>query len=270
MLWILFHESSSTNSLIYRDESEQVLVDCSSNIDSNVFIPQSVTEIFGESSENYAFRNCKSSIKTLQFAENSQVVSIGLYSFYDTILESVNLSECKNLNYLNESVFESCRLRSIILPPHISKIGEKCFRFCGYIISIQLPNEIIYIGGSAFRGCVSLASIEIPEKVIEIGRYAFESCTYLTNVIIANRVTKIGYFAFGNCVFLRSIIIPENVTEIRGAAFFFCQALSNIEIKGKLMSINPSTFYRCTLLKSIKIPESVTIIDTYAFRLCKN
>ena len=125
MLCILTYQCLSIGHLIYRDESNTVVVGCSADFSGEILIPQNVTKIYSDDSNNYAFKNCKDSITSLKFEENSEIVSIGYRSFYDTNLESANLSACKKLTLLNSSVFYYCYyLKSVILPPNISSIGD--------------------------------------------------------------------------------------------------------------------------------------------------
>ena len=97
MFYFLVYLSYSTGLFGYRDSSNKDLVNCSSEIGSDVVIPSTVVHIYSQGSTDFAFKNCRYVIRSLRFEENSQIVSIYSHSFRDSYLESVNLSECKKL-----------------------------------------------------------------------------------------------------------------------------------------------------------------------------
>lgn len=64
----------------------------------------------------------------------------------------------------------------------IVQIGEKAFKDCKSLVSIELPNSLTSIEHAAFGGCTSLKSITIPNSVTSIGEYAFEGCSGLMSI----------------------------------------------------------------------------------------
>ncbi len=118
--------------VIYRDTSYSV-----TNIADDAFyycsnltsieIPASVTEIYG-----YAFADCIN-LKTVTFAENSQLASIGSYAF------------------------DGCTsLASITIPASVTSIGYGAFRGCTSLASITIPSSVTKIGSYAFKDCSNL------------------------------------------------------------------------------------------------------------------
>lgn len=96
-------------------------------------------------------------------------------------------------------------LTSIEIPPSVTNISSKAFRFSGLSTddmeglvviddvlytykgtmpentSIEIPKNIRIIADSAFSGCSGLTSIEIPSSVTSIGSYAFDGTTWYNN-----------------------------------------------------------------------------------------
>ncbi len=56
------------------------------------------------------------------------------------------------------------------------------------------------IGNRTFKGCDSLTSINLPDSVTNIGDCALMGCKSLTNINIPNSVTNIGHAAFAFCI----------------------------------------------------------------------
>ena len=126
------------------------------------------------------------------------------------------------------------------------------------------------IGDRTFKGCYSLTSINIPDGVTNIGDFAFTGCRSLTCINIPSRVTNIGEGAFAFCISLTNIDIPNNVTNIGEGAFYFCKSLTNINIPNNVTNIGDKTFHNCCSLTNINIPSGVTNIGVYAFSWCKS
>ncbi len=91
---------------------------------SEVTIPSTVTEIRAR-----AFENCRK-LKTIHFAANSQLQTIGDWAFYN----------CHNL-------------RSLVLPEGVTTIGDAAFYGCNYLTEITLPSTMQKLADNAFALC---------------------------------------------------------------------------------------------------------------------
>ena len=152
----------------------------------------------------------------------------------------------------------------------VKVIGNRTFKGCDSLTSINLPDSVTNIGDYALMGCKSLTNINIPNSVTNIGHAAFAFCRSLTNINIPNNVTNIGEGAFYFCKSLTNINIPNNVTNIGDKTFHNCCSLTNINIPSGVTNIGVYAFANCLLLTSINIPDGVTNIGHAAFGRCKS
>ena len=93
-------------------------------------IPKNVVNIRKGDSEDYAFLQSKNTLTKIWFEENSQLKTIGDYSFYlcSNVL-SVDLSNCLLCEIIGYCAFAYCKsLNELILPPNINNIGGNVFR----------------------------------------------------------------------------------------------------------------------------------------------
>ena len=162
---------------------------------------------------SYAFNN-SGSLKTVIFAEGSQLTDIGERAFnLCKELASVNLEECTKLESIGNSAFRSCALTAITIPASVISIDEFAFNNCSNLATINLVegSQLETIGNSAFRSC-PLTSLLIPAKVTTIGEYAFYNYSQTldthsqlkTVYVLPATVPTLGNRAFddnGNCDF---------------------------------------------------------------------
>jgi len=97
-----------------------------------ILIPASTTDI-----EMRAFENCRS-LKTINFGENSQLKTIGNWSFY----------ACHALENIN-------------IPTGVTTIGDGAFWSCDYLKNVNLPSSILSIGDNSFEACKSISKIKV-------------------------------------------------------------------------------------------------------------
>jgi hypothetical protein len=79
-------------------------------------------------------------------------------------------------------MFESARLRHIVIPDGIQVVSERAFFNCEYLVSVTfVGSSLKVIEAEAFSGCV-MPSITFPTSLTRIGPFAFRNCPFLRQV----------------------------------------------------------------------------------------
>ncbi|MDR2047515.1 MAG: leucine-rich repeat protein [Clostridiales bacterium] len=101
------------------------------------------------------------------FSEESQLASIGSYSFYNT------------------------SLKEIFLPPQLTSMGTYAFAENKSVISVAFAEDsvITSIPSSAFANCTSLYSAELPASLTGISSLAFNGTPSLKKVVLKSYVS---------------------------------------------------------------------------------
>ena len=162
------------------------------------------------------------------------------------------------------------KLKTVVIPEGVKRIGERAFYMCGTLTSVTIPNSVTSIGDEAFFRCSGLTSVTIPDGVTSIGDWVFSGCSGLTSITIPDNVTSVGEWAFSYCSGLTSITIPDNVTSVGEWAFSYCSGLTNVTIGNSVASIGKYAFSECSGLTSVTIPYNVTNIGSGVFDRCNN
>ena len=172
---------------------------------------------------------------------------------------------------VGERAFRDCdNLISINIPDTVTTIGFRAFDGCSSLINATIPNTATNLGEGVFRGCSSLQKVILPKGITSINESFFGGCESLANITIPDSVTSIGHSAFSGCSSLETIVLPENVTIIDTFAFNNCKSLKNITIPNNVTTIGGYTFQECTSLTEIIIPNKVTSIGYNAFSDCQS
>ena len=290
-----------------------------STIEPDVSIHETITvdgvDYSTKSIKQDALSNC-SRLESITIP--SSVTDIGANAFWGSGLKTVTFAEDSGITSIGPNTFSNCAyLETITIPSSVTSIGENAFSNCAYLENITIPSSVTSIGMNAFIRCTSLESIRIPSSVTSIGegafvfsglntvtfeedstitsipKDAFGSCTSLKSITIPASVTNIGDGAFWGsgrntetftvtfeegskltsipkdmvtrCTSLKSITIPPGVTSIGENAFGGCLKLNSVTIPSNVTSIGENAFSGCTELKDIEIPDSVKSIGGYAF-----
>ena len=78
----------------------------------------------------------------------------------------------------------------------VKVIGNRTFKGCDSLTSINIPNSVTNIGNEAFYNCSSLISINIPDSVTNIGKSAFWGCYNLPYKIESDIINRFGEKVF--------------------------------------------------------------------------
>lgn len=157
-------------------------------------------------------------LKTVVFAENSNIISIGANAFSRNKLASINLGACTNLTTIGHGAFGYCSdLTSVSIPDGVTELADGLFMTSTNLTSVTFSN-VTKIGTGVFRE-TSLESVDLA-GVTEIGSMAFNQ-SHIKNLTIPASVKSIGGEAFESCTYLESITFAANgsLTEIQGSTF---------------------------------------------------
>ena len=214
--------------------------------------------------------NIHSNVKSISFAHNSIVESIGDYAFYgQSKLDRIDIPN--TVKSIGDSAFYGWGLNELKLE-NVETIGDNAFRFNEKLEHVSLPNCLSEIGESVFEGCASLKEIDIENTNIEtIPFAAFKNCSSLEHIRLPKNLLSIGDSAFEGCDKLLELILPESNTELGNRSFYNCVELAFIELNKNLRKIQNEAFYNCIGLTTLVI-RSKSIDDlklnNKAFVLC--
>lgn len=206
-------------------------------------------------------------ITSVVFDENSICEEIGDKAFgYNTKLKKIVLPD--SIKRIGSGAFIECEiLQSVTLPKALESMGDEVFYDCYLLNDIVLPDTLTEIPASAFYQCDALSNIIIPKGITAIGDRAFYLCEGFTSIIIPENVQSLGKESFRECNHLKSVNINAPITEIPQGCFVFCENLTSINIPNTVTQIGEMAFKR-NAITSITIPKSVNIIEENAFIEC--
>ena len=143
-------------------------------------------------------------------------------------------------------------LKSVVIPPTVTSIGENAFYSCGNLVDVHMPSTVKIVEGHAFHNTKWFDNLPdgdvyfnntfyrykgtIPENtkvVVKDGTTLIASCAFsnqpnIVSVELPQTLTVIEYDAFEGCTQLSSILIPKNVTDIGASAFADCTGLTEV------------------------------------------
>ena len=201
-----------------------------------------------------------SGIKTITFAEDSQMTQLEDSTFY----QATQLSEIINFPHTITTIGEQCfaytALTSFTVPSSTTEIGDLCFSYCSSLKSLTIPSgcQLNTIGFEICRGCSQLETITANN-----GKFFTE------NDALFNE-DKTELYLFPPASPTKVLALLEGIKTIRRGAFYGCKHLHHILIpdNGKLTTIGQSAFEECSNLRVINLPKSIQTINSNAFAGC--
>ncbi len=142
------------------------------------------------------------------------ITEIADETFFGTKIKSIVIPE--GVKKIGRGVFENCfELEDVWLPTTLQELGARCFLDCHKLRHLDLGKKLTTIGESTFSECCKLENVIIPPKVKFIGSFAFKNCRMFTELMIPDGVEHIGYDAFSYCTNMTDLYIPASVTNIQ-------------------------------------------------------
>lgn len=116
-------------------------------------------------------------------------------------------------------------ITAVEIPTTVTTIGDSAFEGYSYLQIVRFKQNdpttqsviaqstgLKTIGNKAFKDCSSLTSLNIPSTVKTIGDFAFRECSLLADLTIPTGLTSFGSYAYYGCTSLKTIFIPQCVT----------------------------------------------------------
>lgn len=161
-------------------------------------------------------------------------------------------------NFLAEDSLKF-RLKKLILPSTLKKIGESAFDDCKRLKTVECDGAcaLIEIADNAFAGCALLNSFPDLSSLTRLGNGAFSNTAVGSLDFLANaQILELGYYTFANCVNLVNIEIPTAVNKIDFCAFYNCYNLTKVTINYNVGEIGELAFANCPNLTAFEVNES--------------
>ena len=178
------------------------------------------------------------------------------------------------------------KLRSVVIPDHMTIIHFGMFAGCKNLERIVIPSTVMSIESHAFLGCEKLRYVEFEDASLltRIGSYAFAGCTSLASLTLPCNISHMGAYAFAGCSALSSFLFaytekgmsvekplwPNVLDCITPALFAGCVSLVHVEFPegSMLTSVGSDAFLGCASLHHVYLNGPVDFIGSHAFSYC--
>lgn len=159
-----------------------------------------------------------------KFKYDSQDGHIGIAAIANNAFKGVqkvgSIVVGDGISYVGDSAFEDSFISNVHFNS-VTYIGNRVFKNCKYLSSVDLSEKTTTIGNEAFSNCSTLTGISIPKGVNVMGYGAFSNCAVLSNVDLSDAPSiTIGEYCFYNCPAISSVTFPESYDVALGKAAF--------------------------------------------------
>ncbi len=204
-------------------------------------------------------------VTSLKLAD--EIKYIGDYAFYNSFVESISFD---NVMDIGNRAFKNCtRLKTINLSNTTKNIGTEAFYGCNSLRSLSLPESIDYIGPGAFATCTALVTLDlsaINQNSCNIDNFAFYDDIALTSISFSDSIARIGEGAFacgmgvtGN---LTRFNFPDHISNANGIGNFVLAGRTNIKEvtmpsdygRSTAVELPYGVFYNCINLEKLTFP----------------
>lgn len=228
---------------------------------SSVILPNTVTEIGTQAFQETGFYGMtipnsvqkigarawyKSSIKFINFEENSNLTHLGYAAFYESDLVEFDMPD--SVTHFSRSNYENTYYNSNTNYSY----GWNLFLRCYNLKKLHLSDGLAVVPKSTVYDCTSLEEVNIPKNAKVIEEAAFYNTKALKSIEMSESLNSIYREAFYMSG-LESITIPQKVSYMESFVFRDCTKLKNIVLNSYCEDMD-YTFYNCTALESIVLP----------------
>lgn len=190
---------------------------------------------------------------------NNPVTEIN-YAFFETYpLKSISLPP--TLTKIGNFAFHWTNLENVVMPSGIKSIGEHAYRNCQELKYLTLNEGLESIGKSAFDYCYNLGRLVCPSTLKEIGSLAFYGCSGMTSIYLNEELKSIGDFAFHGSA-AQLIKIPQTVESIGNNAFEANNSLEQLQLPAYCGDLGDNAFATCEHLKRITLDANGTTLKS--------
>lgn len=179
-------------------------------------------------------------------------------------LKTVTFAPGCRLRELPKNCFMlSNRLKNIVLPDGLERIGAESFEGCGSLKEIAIPANVTRIDAGAFSGCTNLEHISFAKdgklEIIDGGRYeyngTFWGCENLEYIKFPASL-KVFKDCFQRCGIVYADFSKTQITELdkEWGIFNGCHALETVMLPPTLKTVG-NMFQDCEKFTSVVIPE---------------
>ena len=246
------------------DDNGSVFYQCTSL--KKVTLPSAIKDIQG-----FVFGECPN-LTTVIIRENSAIMRIADYAFYNSGISSVNLANARGLAIIAPHAFDSCEnLASVTFSGAQNNLdlGEYAFANTA-LTTLNLPASVATIGDYAFYNVSSLATLSVADGSMlqSVGTHAFDG-TAITSFAFdkTSYLEEIGAYAFANTA-ITAIVLPDSVTSIGDYAFYNCVNVSEFKLSSAIENIGAYAFAKLGKITAVTINGNDTVIGDSAFEDC--
>ena len=273
----VFRGCKSLNSVVIPDTVEYIGDRIFENCEalSSVELPQFIKEMGCN-----IFMSC---FKLRQIACTSPKFEFdrGLVIFDKKLVSCVNKSDIniiipKHVTSIGDYAFDGCtNLTSIILPYGITFIGYSSFTNCTNLEIIRFPISLHNVNERIFEGCRNIKSIQIPLGSLEAFKTLFDDASKREEIVSQCPILRYEF----NSAFIDKLIEKDFVEvdkyEVEYNSNFtkllsIPKSLTTYKVKEGTKCIGEKAAIECKKLEEIILPSSLIEIERGAFKGCKS
>ncbi len=161
--------------------------------------------------------------------------------------------------------FYGLKIERVEMLGNVKIIGQRAFRNCSSLVSVEIPETIEYLGYRAFAGCSNLKRNQ-KNGINYLGNSTNKYLCiensyddYLEEAIIDPNCRVIGEAAFSTA-WIKKITFAQNgnLISLGQQCFEWCNSLTEVKIPSTVKYVADAVFVQCDNLEKLYIPSSVT------------